>query len=236
MTSCRTAARTPRASYTPRTFTAGCDTLACHGAAACSSVSSPRTYKRPHDTLLVIKTEDGKRIEATPEHPFWVEGRGFVAARRLARSDLLRAEDGRAAAITSITERKGRFTVYNLEVEGTHTYFAGEAGWWVHNNCTDDVLALHKQHGDGQGWRLDWDMPDGSFFHDVYRRGDHLYDGAHKDGLHIDDYVKWWETRYGPGSFHHDQFHYWGDGVMEVMPHIRDVEKWFEGGRIGPMP
>jgi hypothetical protein len=60
-----------------------------------------RTYKRPHDTLLVIRTDDGKQIEATPEHPFWVEGKGFIAARRLARSDLLRAEDGRTAAITS---------------------------------------------------------------------------------------------------------------------------------------
>jgi hypothetical protein len=36
-------------------------------------------------------------------------------------------------AITRITRRQGRFTVYNFEVARTHTYFAG--GWWVHNLC-----------------------------------------------------------------------------------------------------
>jgi RHS repeat-associated protein len=92
-----------------------------------------RTFRREHDTLLTIRTEDGKEIQATPEHPFYVEGRGFVTARRLARSDLLTDSEGRVSPVVSITERKGRFAVYNLEVEGTHTYYAGEAGWWVHN-------------------------------------------------------------------------------------------------------
>jgi hypothetical protein len=87
--------------------------------------------QRFSDTLITIRTADGRRIEATPEHPFFVAGRGFVAARKLARSDLLETEDGRTAAVVSLSERRGRFTVYNLEVEGTHTYFAG--GWWVHN-------------------------------------------------------------------------------------------------------
>jgi hypothetical protein len=62
-----------------------------------------------------------------------VEGKGFVAAKRLARSDLLRHADGRRVAIREITARVGRFRVYNFTVRGTHTYYA--AGWWVHNAC-----------------------------------------------------------------------------------------------------
>jgi hypothetical protein len=85
----------------------------------------------------VIRTADGSRIEATPEHPFWVEGKGFVVAKRLARSDLLADHEGRTYAVETVSERKGRFTVYNLEVEATHTYYAGEAGWWIHNDCSD---------------------------------------------------------------------------------------------------
>ena len=31
-------------------------------------------------------------------------------------------------------------TVYNLEVENTHTYFVGEHGIWAHNTCEDTIL------------------------------------------------------------------------------------------------
>jgi RHS repeat-associated protein len=167
------------------------------------------TFKRPHDTLLVIRTEDGKKIEATPEHPFWVEGRGFVAARRLARSDLLRAEDGRNAAITSITERRGRFTVYNLEVEGTHTYYAGEAGWWVHNDCTDVAKGFQDQFG-GDIYRIQhkefedgkWLGEHGWWYHEVHVKDGYVWDpmkmkemgnGYDKTPIPIDEYMKMWK-------------------------------------------
>jgi hypothetical protein len=43
--------------------------------------------------------------------------------------------EGKPAAVACVTERRGRFAVYNFEVEGTHTYHAGLGGWWVHNDC-----------------------------------------------------------------------------------------------------
>jgi RHS repeat-associated protein len=97
-----------------------------------------RTFARRADELLTIRMEDGRSIEATPEHPFWVEGKGFVAAKRLARSDLLRDADGYSVAVVEVRSRRGEFRVYNFEVEGTHTYYAG--GWWVHNMCPDEHL------------------------------------------------------------------------------------------------
>lgn len=92
-----------------------------------------RTFIRASDELFRIELADGRSVEATGEHPFWVEGKGFVLARYLARSDLLRDEDGHRVPVARITSRTGRFTVYNFEVEPTHTYYA--AGWWVHNQC-----------------------------------------------------------------------------------------------------
>jgi hypothetical protein len=92
-----------------------------------------RTFVNEADTILKIETEDGRSIESTPEHPFFVEGKGFIAAKKLARSDLLVDAKGGYHAIVSVTERHGKFTVYNFEVADTHTYYAG--GWWVHNKC-----------------------------------------------------------------------------------------------------
>lgn len=92
-----------------------------------------RTFVKQADELFTITTEDGRSIEATGEHPFWVEGKGFIAAKRLARSDLLRDASGQAVRVARTSSRPGEFTVYNFEVENTHTYYAGD--WWVHNNC-----------------------------------------------------------------------------------------------------
>jgi hypothetical protein len=60
-----------------------------------------------------------------------VEGKGFVLARRLARSDLLKTLDNRRVAVRDTTRRPGLVQVFNLRVANTHTYYAG--GVWVHN-------------------------------------------------------------------------------------------------------
>jgi hypothetical protein len=136
-----------------------------------------RTFVREAEELYVVCTQDGASIEATGEHPFWVEDKGFVEARRLARSDLLRRVDGRTVSVERVTIRRGEFTVYNLEVAKTHTYYAGKV--WVHNQTCpdrfpaspaemDDILGfegrrmpdVNPQTGQplpGRG-RVDWDI------------------------------------------------------------------------------
>jgi RHS repeat-associated protein len=117
------------------------------------------TTVRPLHTLLSIRTDDGGEIETTTEHPFWVEGRGFVAAKRLARSDLLHSYSGMVSRVVEITERRGHFSVFNLVVESGHTYYVGQAEWWVHNAnvCsqfieTIDDLLTHPVHGGKEHW------------------------------------------------------------------------------------
>ncbi len=99
-----------------------------------------RTFVGEVEKILEVETADGARVKATEDHPFFVEGRGFVAARKLARGDLLRRVDGRRVAVVGLGWEETRTRVYNFEVEGTHTYYA--AGVWVHNArpCLPDDL------------------------------------------------------------------------------------------------
>jgi hypothetical protein len=107
-----------------------------------------RTFVRQTEQLVTITTEDGCSIEATEEHPFWVEGKGFIAARRLARSDLLRNARGESVRVEQVSIRAWRGTVYNFEVEDTHTYFVGSvnSGIWVHNTCFPTAEQLQNAY------------------------------------------------------------------------------------------
>jgi hypothetical protein len=114
-----------------------------------------------------------------------------VAARKLARGDLLEAEDGHTSAIVSVTERKGKFAVYNLEVEGSHTYFAG--GWWVHNDCLDIAKALQREFG-GDIYKIEnyWKHSGERAHlgeHDWWEHYVHVKDGMVTDPMHLGDYV-----------------------------------------------
>jgi Pretoxin HINT domain len=86
-----------------------------------------------------LTTEKGAEttLTCTGPHPFYVKGRGFVAAQELAPGDELVLAEGAAARVVCITPEdalEGKpFTTYNFEVADFHTYFVGQAGVWVHN-------------------------------------------------------------------------------------------------------
>ncbi len=75
-----------------------------------------RAYSAWHEAVLVLEvvTADGtvERLVTTEEHPFWVEGTGWVVAATLIATPRL---------------------TYNLTVEAAHTFFVGQTGLWVHN-------------------------------------------------------------------------------------------------------
>jgi hypothetical protein len=72
-------------------------------------------------------------ITCTSEHPFWVIGKGWMEAETLRPDDLIITRQGTSISIKSVTSRDGVFTVYNLEVEGYHTYHVSRLGILVHN-------------------------------------------------------------------------------------------------------
>ena len=103
-----------------------------------------QTFVRPNKPTVLVEVGKGARsetLEVTPNHPFWVEGRGWVPVHELSPSDALspmRAMSEMGAATGGLEARGisvGRTnTVYNFEVDGSHSYFVGEAGILVHND------------------------------------------------------------------------------------------------------
>jgi hypothetical protein len=77
----------------------------------------------------------GEVIECTPEHPFYVEGVGFTPAGRLGIGTSIVTRAGPAVQVTKVERHDASATVYNFTVEGSHTYFVGQTGLWVHNEC-----------------------------------------------------------------------------------------------------
>lgn len=86
----------------------------------------------PSRTTVRLELDDGALIEATPEHPFWVAGAGWTAAGALEPGAELVGPNA-VRSVRSLATGIATQTVYNLEVEGTHTYYAG--GVLVHNDC-----------------------------------------------------------------------------------------------------
>jgi hypothetical protein len=72
-------------------------------------------------------------VETTPEHPFWVQGKGWTPACDLKPGDELLAPDGYGpVTVDRVGMSTYRAEVFNLEVEDFNTYFV-KTGIWVHN-------------------------------------------------------------------------------------------------------
>ncbi|MGN7457400.1 polymorphic toxin-type HINT domain-containing protein [Paenibacillus pasadenensis] len=74
-------------------------------------------------------------IEATDNHPFWVDGKGWVLAVDLTVGDELVQSNGNHLKIDNIeiVHHDEKIKVYNFTVADFHTYFVSSLGIWVHN-------------------------------------------------------------------------------------------------------
>jgi hypothetical protein len=88
-------------------------------------------------TELFHLTIQGERVSTTAEHPFMVQGRGWVDAAFLKAGDLLVTAEGTMVPVESIeTEQRAEAeTVYNFHVETHSNYYvhAGDLVVLVHN-------------------------------------------------------------------------------------------------------
>jgi hypothetical protein len=104
------------------------------------------TYKHfVHETITAqfadVKTHKiAESLTATPEHPFFVPGRGAVPLGQLGVGTHVVTRDGPQLEIASVVKREypQGIAVYNFEVQDDHTYFVGTicGGIWVHNICS----------------------------------------------------------------------------------------------------
>ena len=87
------------------------------------------------DEILHVSASDGETIDTTTNHPFYVDGKGWVAAGDLEVGDTLVTVDGDEVEVSDVEVEKlaEPILVYNLDVADFDTYFVGEHGALVHN-------------------------------------------------------------------------------------------------------
>jgi hypothetical protein len=94
------------------------------------------------DKVLTELIVDGERVETTPEHPFYVEGKGWTPADELRTGDKIRQADGTTGWVWLKWNIYKTQEMYNLTVDTAHTFFVGEGQWLVHNTCRQLGSAL----------------------------------------------------------------------------------------------
>jgi RHS repeat-associated protein len=192
-----------------------------------------QTFRREADALLTIVTADGRSIECTPEHPFWVKGKGFVEARHLARSDLLADVQGRIVAVSGISFAERKVTVYNFEVANTHTYYAN--GWWVHNLCKprwediripqDRMEHILREHGFNTAADNKTRWEQGTTAADIWRYAEEAYNkgnwqevnGQWHVTVDVGDYIGYQSRDVGTGPLSEIMWYVNEDGYVPSM-------------------
>ncbi|MFF9147850.1 DNRLRE domain-containing protein [Streptomyces sp. NPDC014861] len=92
-------------------------------------------------------------IQATAEHPFWVEGRGWTTAADIKKGDRLKSPTGESAPVTEV-RNLGEIPdqlVFNLTVADLHTFTVkvGSVGTLVHNANGECRIPKRMRNGDG---------------------------------------------------------------------------------------
>ncbi|MBR0226233.1 MAG: hypothetical protein IJL92_09270, partial [Thermoguttaceae bacterium] len=107
-----------------------------------------RFFDNGEKTVVRLRFE-GQELVCTPEHPFYVLGKGWIRADGLVEGDLCLSAKGESVAFVSREELAEKRRVYNIEVEGAHTYFVGDNdGVLAHNVCQycHKAIAPHTPH------------------------------------------------------------------------------------------
>jgi hypothetical protein len=92
-----------------------------------------KTFGRIAPAYLRLTLETNTTIEVTAEHPLWQQGRGWQEAKVLTLYDPIatKVEDLLVLKREVINQS---VQVYNLSIENTPSYFAGNDSLWVHND------------------------------------------------------------------------------------------------------
>ncbi|WP_319922921.1 polymorphic toxin-type HINT domain-containing protein [Moraxella catarrhalis] len=101
-----------------------------------------------YEVVVKHSNNSTETFKTTKEHPFWVEGIGWLKASLLEQGMTLLDKHGLPnVTILSQTKLTHTDTVYNFEVQDFHTYHIGEYGVWVHNAecCGNHISSIVKQ-------------------------------------------------------------------------------------------
>lgn len=101
-------------------------------------------FRRQTDTLIDVYVS-GQKIQTTPEHPFFVDKKGWVHAEELSSECRLKTLDNHSLGVERIEHTSELTMVYNFEVENNHTYYVSKQGILVHNVCVRYGARMAKQ-------------------------------------------------------------------------------------------
>jgi hypothetical protein len=107
------------------------------------------TYVHENVSTYDVETTAGT-VTSTPEHPFYVQGKGWVPVRELRSGDRLVDPKGSEVDVVSVAPTGETATVYNFNVDDLHTYHVatGRDTWVrVHNTCTPPSRFVTTQSG-----------------------------------------------------------------------------------------
>ncbi len=93
-------------------------------------------HNRPDKTLRVLLSS-GDSVACSVYHRFWRSGRGWAMVRELAPGDVLRGKGG-LVSVKSVKADEAA-PLFNLDVAGSRTFFAGKTGLLVHDNTLPEV-------------------------------------------------------------------------------------------------
>ena len=104
-----------------------------------------KTYIRKVDRLVHLIIS-GEEIITTVDHPFYVQGRGFIEAGNLLVGDKFVSVNDEYLVIEKfyIEETENPIDVYNFQVEDFHTYHVGKNGILVHNAQYETDIGDYK--------------------------------------------------------------------------------------------
>jgi RHS repeat-associated protein len=91
-----------------------------------------KSFERKTQGIYELTTANQK-ILVTAEHPFYVEGKGWVKVKNIEVGEVLKTKNGSIERVTNIKSENYEGNVYNIEVEGNHNYFVTSSNILVHN-------------------------------------------------------------------------------------------------------
>ena len=108
-----------------------------------------KVYEPGPKPIVALRVEDEstgaqETLRTTGDHPFWVEGSQWLPAADLPAGARLWALGDKRLRVLATWTTADVERVYNLEVEGDHSFFVGAAGAWVHNAGCGAAQALPR--------------------------------------------------------------------------------------------
>jgi hypothetical protein len=95
-------------------------------------------FRHQIDFIHYLGLLDGAEFGVTWNHPIYIKGKGWTEVKDIQTGDVVVLANEKESIVSyNKTVSLPDTTVYNFEVEDTHSYFVGEKEVWVHNYATD---------------------------------------------------------------------------------------------------